>query len=149
MKNNLLYLVPLLLVLASGCANQNIPAPAPALTPQGTFTGQFTLYHLVTKTGKTDSTSANLMLSLETTAGFAVTGDTSTLHAGSHGGYAVDPRTGRIQFQDVTYPATGTPTKVHLSGLYNYVYDGSNLQIAAYGPLDTLTYYYKMKRTGN
>jgi hypothetical protein len=149
MKKKLLYFLGLGMVIASGCnktTKLNIP---PALTPGGTFSGKFTLYHQNSKTGKTDSSSAILQLSLETATGFKVTGDTATLHAGSYGSYAVSASTSNIGFEDKTYPTTGTPKKIHLDGIYDYLYDGTTLQMAAYGPLDTLTYYYNLKKTGN
>jgi len=149
MKTKLLYIFPLLVAIVSSCANTSIPKPAPEQTPGGTFSGKFTLYHLHSKTGAVDSSSTNLQLTLEGSAGFKVTGDTTTLHAGSYGPYFVNSSVGNMQFNDVTFPASGSPTKVHLSGVYNYRYDGATLQMAAYGPLDTLTYYYRMTRTGN
>jgi len=150
MKNKILYLLPLLVLFAGSCTTPNVTPPATALVPQGTYTGQFTLAHLDSKTGMLDtSKKANLMLNMETATGFKVTGDTATVHAGSYGGYIVTTSTGQVQFFDKTYPPTGTPAKIHLDGIYDYTYDGTTLKIAAFGPLDTLEYFYKFTKTGN
>jgi hypothetical protein len=150
MKLKLPHLLPLLLLLAAGCANNNNIAPTPTTPlPVGTFSGHFTLYHYHAQTKVTDSTKANLNLSLEPATGFKITGDTTTLHAGSYGSFVVNGMQNTINFADFTYPPSGVTTKVHLNGLYNYRYDGTTLQIAMNGPLDTLTYYYYMKKTGN
>jgi hypothetical protein len=86
---------------------------------------------------------------METATGFKVTGDTTTIHAGSYGNYVVTTGTSQIQFEDKTWPLTGTPAKIHLDGIYSYTYDGATLQMAAYDPADTLEYYYKFTKTGN
>ena len=86
---------------------------------------------------------------MDQTTGFAVTGDTTTLHAGSHGGFIVNNSFTSIDFIDLTYPKTGMPTKTHLNGVYNYAYDGTNLLMTAYGALDTLSLIYTLKKTSN
>jgi hypothetical protein len=86
---------------------------------------------------------------MEPATGFAVTGDTSTIHAGSYGVYVVYLANGVVAFSDKTFPTTGIPTKYHLSGLYGYHYDGTNFQISYYSPLDTLALVYNLKKTGN
>jgi hypothetical protein len=68
------------------------------------------------------------------------------VHAGSYGGYVVNPSSGKILFVDKTFPLTGTPTKIHLSGLFDYSFDGTTLQIAYRSYADTLTLYYKFKK---
>jgi len=145
----LLYFLGLGMIIASACNKTTKLNVQPALTPAGTFSGKFTLYHQNSRTGKVDSSSAALQLSLEGASGFKVIGDTATLHAGSYGTYAVSASTSNIGFEDKTYPTTGTPVKIHLSGIYDYLYDGTTLQMAAYGALDTLTYYYNLKKTAN
>lgn len=79
---------------------------------------------------------------MATATGFAVGGDT-TYHAASHGGYVVDGQ--NIAFSDITLPSTPTtvvPAKTHLNGVYQYVYTGNTMQIAASS--DTLAYYYSL-----
>ena len=148
MKRTIFYLSVLVWGFLTSCSTNNdvVPTSPP---PSGTFTGQFKLYHInpVTNTARTDSTVLNL--SLETATGFKVTGDTTTLHAGSYGSYVGDSGTSQIVFTDKTYPATGTPTKVHLNGLYSYSYNGTTLELLANGPQDTLQYFYKLTRTRN
>ena len=151
MKHNLLFLLPFLFFLASGCSEDSINGGLPNNAPEGTFTGQFTLIHVHAKTGITDTLTAALVLNIEMTTGFKITGDTSTLHAGSYGSYEVSSNggSGQIEFLDKTYPTSGTPVKIHLDGIYDYIYDGTNLQLAAYSPLDTVEYFYKFTKTGN
>jgi hypothetical protein len=144
MKHKLLYVLPLIVAFTSGCFGNKNNAPAP-IEPLGTFSGQFRVIHNNNK-GKIDSAKANLVLEMENATGYKVTGDTATVHAGSHGGYVVYPSNGKILFVDQTFPLTGTPTKIHLSGLFDYSYDGTNLQIAYSSYADTLTLYYKFKK---
>ena len=146
MKRKLPCLLLLAVVVASGCTI-NKSAPTPNL-PTGVFSGVFTRKHINSK-GVVDSAKANVQLQLETTTGFTVTGDTTTLHAGSHGTYGLTSQSGFLQFNDVTYPLTGSPAKTHLSGIYEYVYTGTGLQLLGYGALDTLSFYYNFTRTGN
>ncbi len=145
MKKTLLYLLPLAALFIYGCGPNKTTAPVPA--PEGTFSGKFMFLHLHQKTGVIDTLKANLVLQMEAATGYKVTGDTSSVHAGSHGGYVVNIPTSSISFIDATYPPTGTPAKIHLSGVYDYTYDGSTLQLVVYGAQDTLLYYYNMKKT--
>jgi hypothetical protein len=147
MKKTLFYLP--LMVLTFGCAPKMKDA-IQGIAPEGTFTGQFKLYHLNEKTGVVDTPvkANNLVLNMEAATGFKVTGDT-TLHAGSYGGFVVSESTNQVQFNDKTFPTTGTPAKVHLAGIYQYQFDGTSLVMITYGALDTLEYYYKMTKTGN
>ncbi len=145
MKKTLLYFLPLVALFIFGCGPKKTTLPVPA--PEGTFSGQFMFLHLHSKTGVIDTLRANLVLQMEAATGYKVTGDTSTVHAGSYGGYVVNIPTRNISFVDATFPPTGTPAKIHLSGVYDYTYDGSNLQLVVYGPQDTLLYYYNMKKT--
>ena len=148
MKRNIFYLLTIAGTFLYGCAPKNdvVPSPVPV---SGTFTGQFKLYHLNTKSGTPRIDSTNLNLNMETATGFKVTGDTSTLHAGSYGGYSISSPTLQMLFVDQTYPPTGIPAKAHLNGIYSYRYDGTTLELLSYGPLDTLQYFYKFTRTGN
>ncbi len=133
----------------AGCAGKSIVAPTTNNAPFGTFGGQFSYYHVNSQTHKKDSLKANIVLTLNKSTGFSITGDTTTVHAGSHGGYIINSSFTNILFLDETYPKSGTPTKTHLNGVYNYTFDGTNLQIAAYGALDTLSLVYVLKRTSN
>lgn len=143
------YLFPLLLLSASGCLKNSEPAPASTGGPVGTFAGLFMYLHKHAKTGVIDTVKANVILSMQPTVGFKVTGDTSTVHAGSYGTCIVNSTYNVINFNDSTYPATGTPTKIHLNGLYQYAYDGSVFQLIAQSTSDTVAYLYNLKRTGN
>lgn len=145
MKIRIFYLLLLTItvVYLSGCFKQNKSA-APAPVPSGSFSGVFRFAHQ-TSMGQ-DTGSANLNLTMSTSAGYAITGDTSTVHAGSHGGYIVYSSTGQILFEDATFPKSGTPSKIHLAGLYNYVYDGNNLQLSLSSPQDTVVFYYSFKK---
>jgi hypothetical protein len=132
-----------------GCAPKNDVLPNTPVPVSGRYTGQFKLYHVNPKTNVVRIDSTNLNLSMETATGYKVTGDTTTLHAGSYGSYEVSSSASEILFSDVTFPPGGTPAKVHLSGVYAYEYDGTTLQLITYGPQDTLQYFYKFTRTGN
>ena len=143
MKNKLLYLLPLLAVFVTGCLKRtsDIP-PTPALS--GTFTGQFRLLHRSTNKVPFDTTKTNLTITLTSTGNYTVTGDTSVVHAGSNGKYAASAP--YINFVDKTYPISGTPTKTHLNGIYQFYYDGSVFQMLAYS-LDTLALQYDLKKS--
>ena len=145
MKSKLLYLLLLIIVFGSGCVNtknNNTPVPVPA----GTFTGTFRKIHQTAKTGKLDTASAAIQITLNTTTGFTVTGDTTTLHAGSYGGYAIASTF--IEFNDVTLPKIGVPVKIHLNGAYQYYFDGTVFQMLS-NPSDTIAYQYDMKKVSN
>jgi hypothetical protein len=142
-KNNLPYLLLFMLILATGCAKT--PQDDPAIYPLGTFGGQFLLLNKKTSSPGYDTVKANLQLVLSTTTGYAVTGDTVRLHAGSYGSFYED-RT-YIAFGDLTYPMK-TPTKIHLSGSYKYIYDGTRLLFGKTNP-DSVVYLYDLKRITN
>jgi hypothetical protein len=145
MKSKLFYFLPLIIAFASGCLSNKNTTPVPL--PSGTFTGQFRRIHISQKTGVRDTQLASLQLVLNTATGFKVTGDTATVHAGSYGGYAIAQ--GYIQFNDLTYPASGTPTKTHLEGTYLYYYDGSVFQMLYTTTPDTVSLQYDLKKTAN
>ena len=143
MKHKLLYLLLLLGFVAAGCLKTQ-KAADPVPIPLGTFTGQFKVFHRHTGAVPFDSTKTALTVKL-TTPGYTytVTGDTSTLHAGSYGTYAGNAAA--LLFTDKTYSASNPFTKWHLSGLYNYSYDGTNLTIY-YSSADTLVVGYALKK---
>jgi hypothetical protein len=146
MKLKLLYILPLIAVLSSCLSNKN-SNPTPVSLPSGTFTGTFTQlhYHLKATTTTVDTLRANIQLDMQLATGYKVTGDTSTVHAGSYGSYVIGS-TNSIQFVDKTYPATGTPTKTHLAGVYQYYYDGSVFQLLGSNTADSLVYQYNLKK---
>lgn len=142
MKHKLLYFLPMLLLLGTGCfkARQAVPIPEPS----GIFAGQFRIVHVTLSTNKKDTLrKANIALNLNGgTKVFSVTGDTATAHAGSFGTYTISSPL--INFTDKTFSAAAPGDKTHLTGLYQYYFDGTILQIAAGN--DTLSLQYDLKR---
>lgn len=122
----LFYLLPFaaFILFATSCSKINDNQPTVVL-PTGNFTGQFLKIHLNSTTSRYDTSKAALQLSLSQSTGFAITGDTATLHAGSHGSYAANAY--YIQFIDQTYNAAKPSSKYHLQGVYNYLYNGTQL----------------------
>ncbi|HEY5328207.1 MAG TPA: hypothetical protein VIJ27_14485 [Mucilaginibacter sp.] len=143
MKPKLLYLSLLLLAFAGSCLKTK-HAPA-ASSLQGSFTGQFMFLHTPNNSTTVDTLKANIQLDMLANSSYQVTGDTSTLHAGSHGAFLIGTNNA-IQFFDQTYPVSGTPTKIHLSGQYQYSYDGIVLRLNGFGPLDTVAYEYVLRK---
>jgi hypothetical protein len=148
MKNKVMYLLPLLLALATSCIRNtgNSPTGPNYSYPLGTFTGTFTRIHKNPVTFKYDTATAALKLVLSTSIGYKVTGDTSTVHAGSYGSFSENST--NIGFNDVTYPAEGNPKKTHLSGAYSYTYDGYHLQLSTF-LADTIWYNYTFTKVAN
>jgi hypothetical protein len=149
MKNKLLYLLPLLVlvILAEGCLKTHTDAIPAAAIPSGTFVGQFKLYHRHTDKVPYDSLTANITVNLVSSGyTYTVTGDTTTLHAGSYGTYGISSP--YMIFNDKTYSASAPVTKTHLSGYYLYNYDGTNLLLYA-SSSDTLILGYSLKKTSN
>lgn len=145
MKSKLLYLFLPVIVLASSCVG-NKATPTPVNYPAGTFSGQFSLIRTNAQTGVHDTSKATIQLTMNSNYSYTVTGDTATVHAGSHGTYAINAT--YVDFTDVTYPKTGIPPKTHLNGDYEYYYDGSSvLQMLAASPLDTIVLQYDLKKT--
>ncbi len=142
MKKNLFGLFITLLVIASGCKKTE---ETPLIVPQGKFSGKFTRLHLDKRTNKIDTLKADMVITLSTTTGYAVLSDTTVVHAGSKGLYGVDRSF--IEFSDNTIPAGPLSIigKTHLAGVYQYNYNGNNLQIGRSN--DTLSYYYNLLLT--
>ena len=146
MKKIFTCLVPSVLLLIAGCSTKYTPTPV--ILPSGTFSGPFVVIHLNSQTNKKDTTSANIVLTMSATTGYAVTGDTTTLQAGSRGSYIADGQ--YIQFIDLTLPSGTTTVKTspsgknHLNGVYQYLYDGTNFQLFA-SSADTIGYNYMLK----
>jgi hypothetical protein len=125
MKRNLLYLLPVLLALAVSCAKSSGNSVIIS-APKGTFNGQFRL--LTKKTNGTyDTLKDSIILKLTTGYHFKVVADTTVKHAGSHGVFLYDGY--YIQFNDSTFNAGVPRTKNHLVGVYQYIYDGTNLKM--------------------
>src|ERR1700756_2572927 len=101
MKHKLLYLIPLVIIFLPGCLGGKT-APTPVLS--GTFSGQFTLFHRHTTTSPFDTLKANITLNLASGGTYNVTGDTSTVIAGSKGTYQVALNGNFILFIDSTLP---------------------------------------------
>jgi len=144
MKFKVIYLLSFLtaFALATGCTKTAKIASTPTNTPSGTFNGQFLYIHINSKTNVADTQKANLQLTMSTATGFAITGDTAIVHAGSHGAYIINSFFTGIDFIDVTNPASGTPAKHHLNGIYQYTYNGDTLKMLAYGAADTTAAFY-------
>jgi len=141
----LFYFLPIaaIILFLSACSKVNDTQPA-VILPTGNFTGQFLRIRLNPTTSKYDTSKASLQLSLSQSAGFAITGDTSTLHAGSHGSYAANAY--YMQFIDQTYIPASPGPKYHLQGVYNYAYNGTQLLIyVSYA--DTLSLQYNFTKS--
>jgi hypothetical protein len=148
MKKSNYILIAAACLLLYGCSKTPSVAPNVPFPSSGTFSGQFSLYHINAANGeviRTDTCTLNLILS--SGSAYKITGDTATLHAGSYGIYQVNQAESDIEFNDRTFPTSGTPAKVHLSGYYEYQYVGSSLKILSYGPADTLEYFYNLTQT--
>lgn len=137
MRRSFTYLFPFCFValLITSCVKGSSTTDTAATFPAGTFTGQFRAIHKTTTT--VDTQKANITLTLSTQTGFKLTGDTSTLIAGSHGGYLFNTTYG--YFVD----STAVSSKVHLNGTYLYSYNGSVFQMLQVSG-DTLTYQYDL-----
>lgn len=146
MKKVLLALLIVATAFTVGC-HKNTDGPMP--TPVGTFTGKFTLWNLK-RQDVVDTISVNIVLKSTANGLFKISGDTTSIHAGSHGVF--DSNFESIQFADSTAtayinPAISMPVigkKIHLNGSYECNYDGTNLQIM--GVDDNYRYIYTLKK---
>jgi hypothetical protein len=144
MNKNLLCLVPFLMVLVTGCLKSTTAVQQQG-TPSGKFTGQFRYLHRHSNAVPFDTVKTNLTIRFGSPANtYAVTGDTSTIHAGSKGGFSVGSP--YMVFIDSTFSTSASVAKKHLAGAYLYYYDGTVLQLLAYSA-DTLSLQYDLKRT--
>jgi len=141
----LFYFLPVVAIIlfVSACSKVNDAQPTVTL-PTGNFTGQFLKIRLNPATSKYDTSRAALQLSLSQSTGFVVTGDTTTLHAGSHGSYAANAY--YMQFVDQTYNSVNPGTKYHLQGVYNYAYNGTQL-VVYINYADTLSLQYNFTKS--
>jgi len=155
MKRNLFLVLPLLalVVLGQACSTKSDPVPAPT-PPLGTFSGTGKL--LVKKSGSstydTVKKASPLLITLATPSNFKVTGDTLTVHAGSKGLFQLAYASNGtfINFIDSTYKA-GPQTKIHLAGVYQYVYDtaSGSLIIQRANSVQDSVLRYDLKKTSN
>lgn len=144
MKGKLFLLTLLLYTFCTGCFKTSNQAP-PINVPSGTFSGQFRLLHKPQNQSSFDTLKTNIILTLKSSDyTYSVTGDTSTLHAGSHGVWGISGS--NIIFTDATYPKTGIPPKTHLNGYYLYYYGDTVLRMEATSS-DTLALQYDLKKT--
>jgi len=143
------FLLALAAIFGTGCLGSKKGNPTPTI-PDGTYSGQFRLIHVHDDNTK-DTTKANITVYISpvSTSTYAVTGDTTTIHAGSKGGF-VFYSNGTVQFTDKTYSATAPVTKTHLNGLYGYAFDGNIFRMVAYGGTsNNLVLQYDLVKTGN
>jgi hypothetical protein len=143
MKRILIFLMPFIVMLGAGCLKHTENTDTSATIPTGTFAGQFLRIHYNRTTTKYDTLKANLTLSMDLKTGYAITGDTTAVHAGSKGDFAMDAY--YIQFTDKTYSTTPVNNKIHLAGTYLYQYNGTDFQIQAV-VADTLGFFYNLKK---
>ena len=143
MKHKLLPLFVFSLLFATSCVKTNTTQPQQP--PSGVFPGQFLFVHRKLTVLPYDTLKANLVVTMQTTPSytFKVTGDTSQ-HAGSYGTFMLN--SGLIYFNDVTYPTNGSvPAKIHLSGTYQYSYNGVDFQLLSTNS-DTSAYEYILRK---
>jgi len=135
------FLLLLFPALITGCLKNSASTNENTInTPQGNFTGNFTLIHKSSK-GTLDTAYATITLAMNGT-NYVVSGDTTTIQAPSNGTFSADGSI--ITFVDATVTKRtplNTPKK-HLNGPFLYTYSGPNLHI--YGASDTLSYDYKL-----
>jgi len=148
MKRNLFLVLPLLalIVLSEACSTKSDPIPAPT-PPLGTFKGTFKLW--VRKSGGSGYDTvkkAAIFITLTTPNNFKITGDTSTVHAGSKGLFQFNGSL--IAFLDSTYKV-GPQAKFHLVNTYQYVYDGNNLIMQRANALQDSVLRYDFLKTSN
>jgi len=146
MKLKAIYLLLPVALLASACLKEpNTPTETPNY-PLGAFAGKFTRIHLNKATSKTDTAYATIQLAMSSSTGFAVTGDTATVHAGSKGGFG--GTVSEIGFNDITWGSPVSKNKTHLHGTYSYTFNGTILQINGMSG-DTLSYRYDLTKISN
>jgi hypothetical protein len=145
MKRTLVYFLFSLpfLAMLGGCLKESKQDSTPLPKISGLYTGQFVRLRLNQGTNKYDTLRANVSVNFDLTTGYTLSGDPAL--AASNGDYSYDAF--YFQFNDKTYPTTGYPTKPHLAGLYIYGYDGTTLQLKQTYPLDTLGYFYNLKKS--
>lgn len=142
MKKTFICILPVLLSILSSCVKTKDVEPTGPIV--GSFKGQFRRLHRAPGATAIDTLKANITVILTADYTFKVVGDTTTVHAGSLGPYGLSGNT--MVFQDSTFPKVGKPAKIHLSGYYQYFYDGSSLLQMVANSADTLSYQYDLKK---
>ena len=140
MNQKLLYLILLLLAVCTSCVKSNYQSSYPQ--PAGTFKGVFGYLHRRNDQAPFDTLLAKVTLTLQNSDGtYTVTGDTTTLQAGSYGTYALNTTT--IVFTDKTASSVATQAKKHLNGSYAYYFDGVDLNLVS-NIADTISMQYQL-----
>jgi len=142
MKLKPIYLLPVVL-LASACLKDPKTSDVTPNFPLGTFVGKFTRIHTNPATSKKDTAYATLQLAMSQSTGFAVVGDTATVHAGSKGDFLGTVT--EVGFNDVTLLSPVSKNKTHLHGTYSYTFNGTIFQMKGMSG-DTLSYLYDMTK---
>ena len=143
MKHTLLYFSFFLVVVTTGCLKTS-QKDQPVPTISGTFNGQYVRYHRHITIGGWDTVKTDLTVKFSSTDNtYAVTGATTSIHADSHGTFAINYPF--IGFTDQTYSSSDTSKVGHMVGYYNYGYDGTNLTIYVTSG-DTLLVGYSLKK---
>lgn len=145
MKLKPIYLLPVIL-LASACLKDTKTPDVQPNYPLGAFAGKFTRIHTNPATLKKDTAYATIQLAMSSSTGFAVTGDTATVHAGSKGGFGGTVNV--VDFNDVTWSSPISKNKTHLHGIYNYTFNGTAFQMQGVSG-DTLKYQYDLIKINN
>ncbi|MCJ8210093.1 hypothetical protein MUY27_10265 [Mucilaginibacter sp. RS28] len=141
----LIYLLPFAIMALGSCMKSSSDS-TPVPVPTGTFAGKFKVLKRNVTSGAYDTTKKiNITIDMSTATGYKVTGDTTTLHAGSYGDFALNGT--YILFSDATVPKTGVApgSKIHLNGYYPYAYNGTQLQFYTTFA-DTMAYVYELKK---
>jgi hypothetical protein len=142
-----IYSLALIAIIAviSGCLKNTSNVTQVVNIPNGTYSGTFAYLHRPNNIVPFDTLKANIVLTMSSTdASYAVTGDTTTLHAGSKGLFQLNST--NIDFADSTIPKSGVVTKKHLNGLYLYAFDGTILKILL-NQSDTASYQYQLVKS--
>ena len=149
MKRTLLYITPILLAaLLAACTKNPVAPTIQAPTFKGVYGGTYVHLHENLTTGKIDTTTSDITLTLDSLGRFFITGDTTRYHAPSYGTFSLGYSTDLI-FVDKTAPASGVATaKAHLNGDYAYAVSGAILDLVK-NVGDSVSYQYFLTRTTN
>jgi hypothetical protein len=140
-----LALIAMMVAVTSSCLKNNSSVTTSVTIPIGTFSGKFAYLHRKTDNVAFDTLLANIVLTTSATGTtYAVTGDTTTLHAGSMGSFQINST--YMDFVDSTVPKSGIVTKKHLNGLYLYAFDGTTLKLLM-NQSDTASYQYQLTKS--
>lgn len=146
MKHVFIYPLLIGLFYLTSCSKDTPVQTIPVVTPTGTYGGHFQLVHTTIKTGVNDTIGCNLTMVLDAQGNFTITGDTSTVHAGSLGKFSLGYHDDLI-FEDKTN-LNATPKKVHLNGDYRYAQQGAVFGLDK-NVGDSLSYQYYFTKSSN